>query len=216
VVRPLHDVERRILHWGIIRQRRHMTRLAPLITLVTGVALFGTLWGLTVLATRADKRGPSWEVSGLIWLAIGILISLWSHRDIRRFAANYQGSYASALRMDCAVEIRIKSDSVAVFDARAKHGTPYAFQIGDNDIVVIVYKKAHPSSMFPNADFSLIDLFTERKKAAVRLVEKRGKKIEPVRTISSNVSAQLRAPEDLVVLRGQLSELETLLSERRE
>lgn len=214
VVRHLYDVERRILNWGIIRQRRLMTRLAPLITLAVGIVLFGTLWGLYGSRHQGDKKGPSWQLSGLIWLAIGILISLWSHRDIRRHAANYQGTCASALRMNCAVEIRIQSDSVAIFEARAKHATAYAFQIGDNDIVVIVYKKAHPSSMFPNADFSLVDLFTERKRVAVGLVEQRGKKIEPVRTISSDVSPRLRVPEHLAVLRGRLSELEALLAKR--
>ena len=74
VVRPLREVERRILRWGVIRQRRGMTRLTPLITLTVGLVLFGALWGMSILATKADKRGPSWQMSGLIWLAIGMVV----------------------------------------------------------------------------------------------------------------------------------------------
>jgi hypothetical protein len=210
VVRPLREAERRILRWGVIRQRRCMTQLAPLMTLAVGLVLFGGLWGLSILATKADKKGPSWQMSGLIWLAIGIPISLWSHRDLRRHAAKYEGSCASALKMDRAVEIQIRSDAVAVFEAGAKQGPAYAFQVGDNDMVLIAYEKAHPSARFPNADFSLVDLFTEQKKPAVGLLEKRGKKIEPVRKIPSEMRARLKMTEHLSVVQGKLSEIESL------
>jgi len=212
VVRPLREAERRILRWGVIRQRRLMARLLPFITLAVGVVLFGGLWGLSILATRADKKGPSWQMSGLIWLAIGVPISLWSHRDLRKHVAKYQGSCASALRMDRAVEIQIQSDSVAMFEAGTKHGPVYAFQVDDNDIVLIAYDKAHPSARFPNADFSLVDLFTEQKKPAVGLLEKRGKRIEPLKTIPSEMWAKLKMPEHLSVIQGKVSEIESLLA----
>jgi len=211
VVRPLREVERRILRWGVIRQRRGMTRLTPLITLTVGLVLFGALWGMSILATKADKRGPSWQMSGLIWLAIGIPISLWSHRDLRRHTAKYEGSCASALKMDRAVEIQIRSEAVAMFESGAKKGPSYAFQVGDNDIVLIASEKARPSARFPNADFSLIDLFTEQRKPAVGLLEKRGKRIEPVRKIPWEMRARLKMPEHLSVIQGKLSEIESLL-----
>jgi hypothetical protein len=211
VVRPLRHVERRILNWGVIRQRLMMTRLAPLITLSVGVVLFGGLWGLTVLATRADKKGPSWQMSGVIWLAIAVPILLWSHRDMRRYAARYEGSCASALRMNCAVEIQIKTNAVAVFEAGEKRGLIYAFQVGDSDTVVVAYKKAGSSARFPNSDFSLIDLFTEQKKPAIGLLEKKGKKIEPVLRISAETTAKLRIPEHLTVIHARLGDLEDVL-----
>jgi len=216
VVRPLREAERRILKWGMIRQRRLMTQLAPLMTLTVGLVLFGGLWGLSILATRADKKGPSWQMSGLMWLAIGIPISLWSHRDLRRYAAKYEGSCASALKMDRAVEIQIRPDAVAEFEAGAKQGPAYAFQVGDNDIVLIAYEKARPSARFPNADFSLVDLFTEQKKPAVGLLKKRGKKIEPVRRIPSEMRTRLMMPDHLSVIQGKLSEIESLFAPESE
>lgn len=70
VVRRLLEPERRILIWGLIRERRRMAKTAPLVTLLTGLVIFGSLWGLSILARRADNSGPSWRASGLIWLAL--------------------------------------------------------------------------------------------------------------------------------------------------
>ena len=114
--------------------------------------------------------------------------------------------------MDRAVEIQIQSDSVAMFEAGTKYGPAYAFQVGDNDIVLIAYDKAHPSARFPNADFSLVDLFTEQKKPAVGLLEKRGKRIEPLKTIPSEMRARLKMPEHLSVIQGKVSEIESLFA----
>ena len=212
VVRPLRDVERRILRWGVIRQRRFLTQLAPLITLAVSLVLFGGLWGMSILATKVDKNGPSWQMSGLMWLAIGIPISLWRHRDLRRHMANHEGTCASALKMNRAVEIQIRSDAVVVFEAGGKQRPAYAFQVGDNDIVLIASEGARPGARFPNADFSLIDLFTEQKKPAVGFLEKRGKRIDPLRRIPWEMRATLKLPEHLSVIQGKLSEIESQLA----
>jgi len=209
VVRPLQKVERRILNWGMIRERRRMKKIAPLITLVTGLVIFGCLWGMTVLATKSDKNGPSWKMSGLLWLAIGIPISLWAHRDIRKNAATRDGSFANAIRMNRAVEIRIQASSVAVLESGPDAKPTYAFQLENDQIVLVRWRR---SARFPNSDFSLVNLFTEKTKPVVGLIEKRGTKLEPVRRIPAETGTRLEVPEHLTVMPGRLSELEELLA----
>jgi hypothetical protein len=211
VVRPMFEAEARLLKWAVIRQRRFLLRMAPLITLTVGLILFGGLWGLSVLATRADKTGPSWRASGLIWLGIGTGISLWSYRDLRRYAATYKGNFGSALKRNRAVEVRIRSEAVVLLDWK-KEKPVYAFEMGGKQIAFVSWRKAHSSARFPNADFSLVDLVAESGRPAVGLIEKRGKKMNPVRMIPADTVKNLVIPEHLETMRGELSQIERLLA----
>ncbi len=212
VVRPISEAEARLLRWAIIRQRRRLLRMTPLITLTVGLILFGGLWGLSVLATKADKRGPSWRASGLIWLGIGTAISLRSYRALRRYAAGYEGSFADALKRNQAVEVRIRAEEVVQLDNGGKGASVYAFDIGRGRIVFVNWPKAHSSVRFPSADFSLVDLIADKRHIAVGLIEKHGRKIKPVRTIPAQAVSGLAIPDHLETVRGRLSQIEALLA----
>lgn len=209
VVRRLREPERRILMWGLIRERRRMAKTAPLITLLTGLVIFGSLWGLSILAWRADNSGPSWRTSGLIWLAIGIPISVWAHHDIRKFAATRDGSLASALKMNRAVEIRVRADAVVVLESGVDSKRMYAFQVEGKHIVFV---PARRSARFPNSDFTLVDLLTQKQRPAAGLIEKHGQKLEPVRRIPAEMTARLKLPDELSVIPGELSQVEQVLA----
>ena len=78
--------------------------------LLIGFVLFGGLWGLSVLATKADKAGPSWRVFGLFWFVLGTVITLWAYRDVKPHARSLQEKFRSALRRNTACEIRVCSN----------------------------------------------------------------------------------------------------------
>jgi hypothetical protein len=77
--------------------------------LLLGIVFFGGLWWLSVLATRADKAGPSWRVFAVFWLVVGTAITLWAYRDVKPHAHVLQEKLRSALRQNAACEIRISS-----------------------------------------------------------------------------------------------------------
>ncbi len=214
VVRPLIDVEKRLLRKAMARQRRFLIRLAPLVAVIVGVVPFGGLWGLTILATRADKTSLSWRTAGLIWLAIGIPIALWSYfSDLKPHVARYEGALGSALKRNQAVVVRIQASAVVEIEAvKNKNKNPvYAFQISGETIAFVIMPKSHLPAKFPTADFSLVDLVAENGRFAMSLVESEGSKLSPVRRISASGGAQLTIPGHLETVQGKLSGLESLL-----
>src|SRR5687768_3813455 len=82
--RPLAESERRAIrakiHAAESRRRRASNR-APL----AGAVIIGVLWALTLIASDAP-----WQVVTGFWLAVGIGITLWVRRDLRKDATSQQ------------------------------------------------------------------------------------------------------------------------------
>lgn len=210
VVRPLAETERRLLGWALSHRQRRL-RALPRRMLGIGVLIFGSLWVLSVIATMGHKRGPSWYVSGLIWLGIGIPVSLWSYFNVRRSIAKSIRRFESGLRKNAACEIRIQPKAMVEFEEEEDEGACYAFQLGNRRIVFVIGQEFSRSARFPNSDFSLIEISTEDGAVVVGLIRKHGVKIGPVRTIPAQRKAKLKIPEHLQVIDGDLSQIEGLL-----
>jgi hypothetical protein len=179
---------------------------------LVGVIIFGSLWGLTVLATVADKHGPSWFVSGLIWLGIGIPILLWSYFDLRRGVAKAIRRFESALRQNAACEVRIQSDAMVEFGEKHDEGACYAFQLDDRRVVFVVGQQFHHSARFPNNDFSMMDIGAEDGAVVAGFVRMHGARIQPIRRIAARKKAKLEIPQHLQVIDGELDQIEELLA----
>jgi hypothetical protein len=207
VIRPLTPSERRWLTRKSIRQTRFFLRIVPLIQLVVGLILFGGLWLLSILATRADHHGPSWRVSGFIWLLIGIPITLWSSRDLRRHVSSLGNRFDEALQQDKVVAIRIQSDAVVALAKDQHKNGSYAFQLQSHRIVVIVGRAFRCSARFPNGDFSILAIGGKHGKVVTGSVRMHGNKLKPVRTFIPRAT-----PEHLTIIGGDIAEIEHLLS----
>jgi hypothetical protein len=210
-VRPLSTAEARWLRWAVSFRRRQLRAGRRRIGLV-GVVVFGSLWGLSNLATWADKRGPNWFVSALIWLAIGIPITIWAYLSNRKGVVKSIRQLESALVQNAACEVRIHSNATIEFEEVEDEGACYAFQLNNRRIVFIVGQQFYSSLRFPTSDFSMVDFGTEDGSVVAGFVRRRGMRIKPVRRIPSQKKAKLKIPEHLQVINGELSQIEQLLA----
>ncbi len=187
--------------------------MGPYVMLLVGIVLFGGLWGLSVLATKADKAGPSWRVFGLFWLVLGIGITLWAYRDVKSHARALQEKFRSALRHDTACEVRICSNKVIEFDIeQGRKKRWYAFQLGDERIIFVSGRFCQRVQGFPTSDFSMVDIADEEGILVVGFARNHGHPLVAVRSISKQEAVQLRVPEHMEIVRGNLTEIDTLLS----
>jgi hypothetical protein len=152
------------------------------------------LWVLTICATIIDKRGPSWYISGLIWLVIGLPMTLWSYAGVRSDLAKAVRRFESALRLNTASTVRIQSAELVEFEEEEDEGARYAFQLADGRIVFLSGQEFYSSPQFPSSDFSLVDIRSEDGTAIVGHIEKRGRRIEPTRTIPAKKAVHSRFP----------------------
>jgi len=212
ITRPLTSAERRWLSFVAARRERFLLAAGPYLMLLVAVVLFGGLWGLTVLATNAEQTGPNWRVSGLFWLVIGIVITLWAYRDVKPHAHVLQEKFRSALRQDTACGIRVCSSKVIEFENRDRKKGRYAFQIDDKRIVFVSAGFCRRSRRFPNSDFSLVDIADEKGNIVAGFARNHGDPLLPVRTISAREAAGLRIPDHMEIVSGDLSQLDTLLA----
>ena len=209
--RSLNGAERRLLRWAISHRKRRL-RGGFRRTLTWGGIVFGGLWAFSIFATIADKKGPSWYVSGLIWLGIGLPLTLWACGGARSDLANAVRRFETALQDNTAIEIRIQTEEFVEFEEEEDEGACYAFQLPDRRIVLLSGQQFYSSAAFPNSDFSLVDIPSADGTVIVGHIEKRGHKIEPIRTIPANKKAALRIPNSCQVIDGDLSQIEHLLS----
>jgi hypothetical protein len=213
ITRPLTPVERRWLRFVAARRERFLLAAGPYLMLLVGVVLFGSLWGLTVFATNADKTGLSWGVSGLFWLVLGIAITLWAYRDVKPHAHVLQEKFRGALRQDTACEIRVCSNKVIEFqNSQNRKKGWYAFQIDDEHIVFVSARFCRRSRGFPNSDFSLVDIADEKGNIVAEFARNHGDPVVPIRTISAQEAARLRIPEHMEIVSGNLAQIDTLLA----
>ncbi len=213
ITRPLTAAERRWLRFVAARRERFLLRAGPFLMLLVGSVLFGGLWGLSVLATRADKAGPSWRVFAVFWLVVGTAITLWAYRDVKPHAHVLQEKLRSALRRNAACEIRISSSMVIECESKQdrKKGW-YGFQLEDELIVFVSARFCQRVRGFPTSDFSIVDIADERGRVVAGYARSHGEPLVPLRTISKQEAVRLRIPAHMEIVSGNLTQIDSLLS----
>ncbi len=212
ITRPLTATERRWLRFVAARRERFLLRAGPYLMSLLGIVFFGGLWGLSVLATRADKAGPSWRAFALFWVVVGTAITLWAYRDVKPHTHVLQEKLRSALRQNAACEIRISSSMVIECESKEvlKKGW-YAFQLDDEHIVFVSAPLGQRVRGFPTSDFAMVDIADEKGKIVAGYARNHGDPLVPLRTISKRDAARLRIPEHMEIVSGNLTQIDTLL-----
>ncbi len=206
--RPLTDAERRLLDAKIrdleSRLNRGPNALVP-VAIGTGV-----LWILTLLASDT-----AWPIVTGFWIVVGTGLYLWVRRDLTKnldALREMRHAYESARRRNEAEVYEVKASGFAEFEEFEDEGACYAFQLDDDRLVFVVGQQFYPEGRFPSHDFSLVYILDERDFPADEVIEKRGPRAEPTRTIPAATKLRLEIPEHLEVRHGRLDQLEEMLS----
>ena len=212
ITRPLIAAERRWLRFIATRRERFLLATGPYMMLLIGFVLFGGLWGISVLATKADKAGPSWRVFGLFWFVLGAVITLWAYRDVKPHARSLQEKFRSALRQNTACEIRVCSNIFVEYENKGdrKKGW-YAFQTDDGCVVFIRAQFCQRFRKFPTSHFSMVDIADEKGNVVAGYARNHGDPVVPIRSITEKEAAGLRTPDHMEIVSGNLNEIDTLL-----
>ena len=209
--RPLTGSEQRLLRTKIrdARQRqRRVSRRLPL-------AAFGTiavLWLATVLASDAPV-----SVVTVFWVLVGAGMVLWLRRDHRKEAGHVQEwiqGLESALRRNQADVHDIRATGFVELEEFEDEGACYAFALDGGRVVFVSGQEFYEASRFPSLDFSLVYPLDEADRPADMLIEKRGPKAAPARTIPFAVKHTLEIPEHLEVVEAPIDDLEARLRAR--
>jgi hypothetical protein len=208
VRRPLAAAERRALRARMQRLRSTGRRAA---TIALPVAAGGTvlLWLLTLLASDAP-----WTVVTGFWVLVGGAIAVWVRRDMRADAAALEGSadaLASALRRNAADVFDVDAAAFVELEEIEDEGACYALQLDGDRVVFVTGQEFYPAARFPSRAFSLVYVLDEADRRVDMLIDKRGPREAPVRTIPAAVKRTLEVPEHLEVRRGRLETLEAIL-----
>ena len=206
--RPLTESERRAvrakLHASESR-RRQASKRAPIVSAV----IIGVLWVLTLLASDAP-----WQVVTGFWLVVGVGITLWVLRDLRKDSASQRQwiqGLESALRRAEADVYDIRGPAFVELEEFEDEGACYAFALDESRVVFISGQEFYEAARFPSLDFSLVYVLDEAGRVADMLIEKRGPKAAPARMIPFAVKHEMEIPEHLEVVDVSLDQLEARL-----
>ena len=205
VGRPLAGAERRVIQAKIrslIGRGNRASRVALPIT--SGVVLI--LWLATIFASDAP-----WPIVTLFWLVAGGALGLWVHRDKRKHAGQFSGmvrNLESALRRNAADVYDIRARRFAELEEIEDEGACYAFELEDGRLVFISGQEFYEAARFPSLDFSLVYVLDERGQAVDMLIDKRGPKAAPAKTIPGTVKRTLDVPDHLETRIGTIDNLE--------
>ena len=207
--RPLTATERRLLR-GRIRSLTARGRRASRVALpMTGGAVF-LLWVWTVLASNAP-----WLVITAFWLVVGAAIAFWVHRDMRTHAGHFDTmahDLESALTRNAADVYDVHARSYAAFEEIEDEGACYAFELDGDRLVFITGQEFYESARFPSLDFSLVYVLDERERTVDMLIDKRGARTAPAKTIPATLKRALAIPDHLEVRPGRIDTLESSLT----
>ena len=90
-------------------------------------------------------------------------------------------------------------------------GACYAFQVEQDKIVFVTGQDFYSGPKFPSTDFSITSIIGTKGDLVHLLIDKRGEKLRPIRTISAEIKQHLRIPEHLEIVTGRLEDLEKIL-----
>ena len=203
--RPLTDSERRLLQSRIRNLQARARRGRAVATPITaGVVV--VLWAATMVASDA----PRLVVTGF-WLLFGVGLALWMRRDAGRDARSFDAIAAglkSALKVNTADVYDVKARAFVEFEEIEDEGACYTFELPDNRLVFITGQEFYESAKFPSLDFSLVYVLDEAGQAVDMVIEKRGPKARPAKTIPASAKKDVEMPEHLEVREGTLDDLD--------
>jgi len=155
------------------------------------------------------------------WGVVGAGLAWWVRRDMGRDAADLHGLAAnleSALTRNLAEVYDLRAAAFVAFEEIEDEGACYAFALPGDQLAFVTGQEFYEGARFPSLDFSLVYLLDERDRPVDMLIDKRGSRALPARTIPAATKRALVLPEHLQVIDGRPDDLELRLSslERRE
>jgi hypothetical protein len=202
--RPLKPSEMRLLRARIRSQAARRRRASKVYFPIVGVIILA-LWLWTVLASDA-----SLVFITAFWLIVGCAITLWVRRDIRRLAGNSEsmvGGLESALRRNAADVYDVRARAFAEFEEVEDEGACYAFELEGDRLVFVVGQEFYSRARFPSLDFSLVYILDESGRTVDMLIDKRGPRTAPARTIPAAVKGKIDIPQHLETQTGRIDDL---------
>ena len=197
--RPLTDQERRTLRAKIRslqgRGGRSRTGWIPIAAVVIVV-----LWLVTILASDAP-----WMVVTAFWLVTGAVIALWVGRDMRKHASQFDlmaAGLQSALAANAAEVYDVRARAFVEFEEEEDEGACYGFEIDGPRLVFVSGQEFYPGARFPSLDFSIVYVLDEAGRTMDMLIDKRGARAKPARTIPA--SKRVERPGHLEVRAGTI------------
>lgn len=206
--RPLTPAERRLLQrkiGSLLAQGRRAS--GAYLPVTAGVVL--VLWVWTLVASDA----PALAVTAF-WLVVGAALTFWVGRDMRHHTHEMTavaGGLQSALRRNEADVYDIRANAFVEFEEIEDEGACYAFALEGDRLAFVSGQEFYPGARFPSLDFSLVYVLDEQGRAVDMVIDTRGDKARPVRTMSSAVKRTVDMPDHLEVLQGPLDGLGDLL-----
>ena len=144
------------------------------------------------------------------WLVIGAVIALSVARDMRKHASQFGDMAAglrSALVANAADVYDVRARAFVEFEEAEDEGACYGFEIDGPRLVFVTGQEFYPGARFPSLDFSLVYIVDEAGRTVDMLIDKRGARAKPARTIP--VRDSLARPEHLEVREGGIETLHT-------
>jgi hypothetical protein len=210
VERPLTPPEQRLMHMAV-SERRNRLRSLPGRVFQSFAVVIGSLWFLTLLASRYSSQHMPWWIITLFWIVVGGAISLWIYIPERKKLGLELTRFEEAARRCKAVVVQVRSDRVVEFEEAEDEGACYAFQLPESRIRFVDGQDYYASARFPNSDFSLVHILSEEGELLELQITKQGQKLKPVRVIPAKIRGTLKLPGHLEVIQGNVDDLERLL-----
>jgi uncharacterized protein YwqG len=158
----------------------------------------------------------SWIFFGVLWGVAGVGFMVWM-AVADRFERRRAGRYLNASLEGGAAEVyEIHAEAFAIFeqedneddDDDDKKTAEYAFALDDDSLVFLHGKRFREDEKFPCLDFSVTQIFDVNRTLLTSLIEHRGPKAKPLKTIAGEITKTLELPGQLEVRRGRLENLE--------
>jgi hypothetical protein len=162
---------------------------------------------ITLLVSNAP-----WSIIVVFWLVFALILGTWVGWSERKRVSRIVERLRVSLDTGEACEFHIIATEVVEFEEEEDEGACFAFQVDVDQIVFVSGQEFYSTTMFPNNDFALIEIYTLSGELADFLIQKNGTKLKPSRIISAGVKSKLNVPKHLSVITGTLRELEELLA----
>jgi hypothetical protein len=201
----LSATEKAALSRRIAFQKRKLNRLIAQNILISLIVSAG-LAMLVLLTSNAPRLAVL-----LFFATSSCLFGVWSGFSLRQTSRKLISIWESALVENRVSVVRIAAHEMVEFEEVEDEGACYAFQLPDNEVVFVSGQDFYPTTTFPNTDFELAEIRASNGKLVELKLIKHGVKLKPTRIIQAKDQVQLAKPNHLQVLKGRLSEIETLL-----
>jgi hypothetical protein len=195
--RPLTLEEERYVR--ALSSRDRWIVFGVLVFVLLGLSLF--YWvAVAVLAIFFGDALFHWGMFG--WLG---LIGLMSVLIV--------GTYVSGRSLTgyAADVYEVRANGLVLFDKLKDEGPYYAFELEDGRIVFVMGQEFDDAEDFPCLDFTGIDIRDDEDTVIASLVQCRGSKVEPIRSIPGEIKTKFVMPDRFEVRLGNLENVESLL-----